>query len=222
MSKAKELATPGQYLAEASEFGAGVGTYVLGGRVFSSVVGTVERVQAADKKASCDFAHTTRLICLLRSPRLQRAVRVVQNKPASVLPQINDIVTARVRHALLASQSLRLCLNPTLQVTKVNVRFASVEILCVGSTLLKEAYTGMIRQRDVRAFDVDAVEIYKSFRPADIVRAVVLSLGDSKSYFLSTARNELGVILAQSAAGHVMVPISWQQMQVCAANSCRC
>lgn len=65
----------------------------------------------------------------------------------------------------------------------------------------------------MRAFDVDSVEIYNSFRPGDIVRAQVISLGDVRSYYLSTAKNELGVILAQSATGHTMVPISWQQMQ---------
>jgi hypothetical protein len=40
-----------------------------------------------------------------------------------------------------------------------------------------------------------------------------LSLGDARSYFLSTARNDLGVILSTSAAGATMVPINWEQMQ---------
>ncbi|CAG8803818.1 37156_t:CDS:2 [Gigaspora margarita] len=37
--------------------------------------------------------------------------------------------------------------------------------------------------------------------------------GDARSYYLSTAKNELGVIYAQSVAGAVMIPISWQEMQ---------
>jgi len=85
--------------------------------------------------------------------------------------------------------------------------------MCVGQHLLRETFSGTIRKRDVRKFDVDSVEIYKSYRPADIIRAQVISLGDSRSYYLSTAKNELGVILAQSNAGHLMVPISWEQMQ---------
>jgi exosome complex component CSL4 len=56
------------------------------------------------------------------------------------------------------------------------------------------------------------VEIYKSFRPGDIVRAVVISLGTSRSYFLSTARNDLGVIFARSVAGVTMIPLSWECM----------
>ena len=39
------------------------------------------------------------------------------------------------------------------------------------------------------------------FRPGDIVRAVVVSLGDARSYYLSTASNECGVVYAKSIAG---------------------
>lgn len=45
------------------------------------------------------------------------------------------------------------------------------------------------------------VEIYSSFRPGDIDIAEVLSLGDARSYYLSTAKNELGVVYAKSVAG---------------------
>ena len=45
------------------------------------------------------------------------------------------------------------------------------------------------------------MDLYASFRPGDIVRAVVLALGDGQSYILSTARNDLGVIHAKSLAG---------------------
>jgi exosome complex component CSL4 len=40
-----------------------------------------------------------------------------------------------------------------------------------------------------------------------------LSLGDARSYYLSTAANELGVIWARSETGNVMVPISYQDME---------
>jgi len=42
------------------------------------------------------------------------------------------------------------------------------------------------------------VKIYSSFRPGDIVRAEVISLGDQQAYYLSTAKNELGVLFATS------------------------
>jgi hypothetical protein len=37
-------------------------------------------------------------------------------------------------------------------------------------------------------------------------------LGDARAYYLSTAKNDLGVIFAQSVAGHTMIPISWEEM----------
>lgn len=89
------------------------------------------------------------------------------------------------------------------------------------------------RKQDVRSFEKDTVQIHKSFRPGDIVRAVVISLGDAQSYYLSTARDDLGVILAVSSmpsataaygnatgvGGEIMmVPISWEQMQCPVTN----
>uniref|UniRef100_A0A8C5VKJ1 Exosome component 1 n=2 Tax=Strepsirrhini TaxID=376911 RepID=A0A8C5VKJ1_MICMU len=67
---------------------------------------------------------------------------------------------------------------------------------------------------DVGAIVTCKVEIYKSFRPGDIVLAKVISLGDAQSnYLLTTAENELGVVVAHSESGVQMVPISWCEMQ---------
>jgi exosome complex component CSL4 len=81
------------------------------------------------------------------------------------------------------------------------------------------------RVQDVRATEKDRVKIYSSFRPGDIVRAEVISLGDQQSYYLSTAKNELGVLFATSrgmgpqsgwwvtVVGELMFPISWREMK---------
>lgn len=45
------------------------------------------------------------------------------------------------------------------------------------------------------------------------MRAVVISLGDERSYYLSTARNELGVVMAVSEMGNSMVPVSWREFE---------
>ncbi|XP_029886320.1 exosome complex component CSL4 isoform X6 [Aquila chrysaetos chrysaetos] len=104
--------------------------------------------------------------------------------------------------------------SPEAQVCSINSRFAKVHILYVGSTPLKSTFRGTIRREDIRATEKDKVEVYKSFRPGDIVLAKVISLGDAQSnYLLSTAENELGVVVARSEAGVQMVPISWCEMQ---------
>ena len=45
------------------------------------------------------------------------------------------------------------------------------------------------------------VDILACFRPGDIVRAEILSAGDARSFYLTTAKPELGVIFAKSLAG---------------------
>lgn len=57
------------------------------------------------------------------------------------------------------------------------------------------------------------MKVAESFRVGDVVRATVISLGDERSYYLSTARNELGVVLAISEWGNTMVPVSWREFE---------
>ena len=51
------------------------------------------------------------------------------------------------------------------------------------------------------------------FHVGDIVRAMVISLGDQGGYYLSTAANELGVVMAWSEEGNGCVPISWREVR---------
>lgn len=76
-----------------------------------------------------------------------------------------------------------------------------VDILCVGPKPVRQRYSGVIRVQDVRATEIDKVQVQSSFRPGDVVRAEVLSLGDARSYHLTTAKNHLGVVHARSVAG---------------------
>ncbi|XP_049860144.1 exosome complex component CSL4 isoform X2 [Schistocerca gregaria] len=111
----------------------------------------------------------------------------------SIVPAPGDIVTAKV--------------------ALINQRFCKCVIKCIGDTVLSRPYRGILRKEDVRATEKDGVEMYKCFRPGDIILARVLPMTDIHSYQLSTAENELGVVIAHSEAGIEMVPISWTQMQ---------
>lgn len=79
---------------------------------------------------------------------------------------------------------------------------------------LGESFKGIIRSQDVRSTDRDKVKIIESFKPGDIVRAIIISLGDGSNYYLSTAKNDLGVVFAKSegGSGDSMFPIDWQHM----------
>lgn len=79
---------------------------------------------------------------------------------------------------------------------------------------LGESFRGIIRAQDVRLTDKDKVKIIDCFRPGDIVRAEIISLGDGSNYYLSTARNDLGVVFARSdgGAGGLMYAMDWKTM----------
>ncbi|XP_049848882.1 exosome complex component CSL4-like [Schistocerca gregaria] len=99
------------------------------------------------------------------------------------------------------------------QVININPRVVMVSIVSVKDQILSEYFSGSIRVSDVYATQPDKVEMYKCFRPGDVIQAEIISLGDFKSYYLSTAKNEYGVVFAKSMAGVSMVPIAWNMMQ---------
>lgn len=120
-------------------------------------------------------------------------VKSFKQVPTAVLPDIKSVVRAKI--------------------IRISPRAAHAEILVVDGRPLKEVFKGMIRQHDVRQTEIDKVEIYKCFAPGDVVAAEVISLGDRHQYFLSTAKNELGVVYAKSRSGVPMIPVNWQEMQ---------
>lgn len=73
----------------------------------------------------------------------------------TIVPVAGDIVTARV--------------------TVINQRFAKCAIICIGDVVLKRVYRGLLRKEDVRAERKDDVDMYKSFRPGDIILARIVS-----------------------------------------------
>ncbi|CAH0549208.1 unnamed protein product [Brassicogethes aeneus] len=101
----------------------------------------------------------------------------------------------------------------TAQVYIITQQFCKCFIKCVGDTVLRRHFRGVLRREDVRATEKDRVEIYKSFRPGDIILARILPITEAHTYQLSTAENELGVVIAHSEHGHPLVPISWTEMQ---------
>ncbi|KAK7807348.1 hypothetical protein U0070_010888 [Myodes glareolus] len=175
---------PGERLCNLEEGSPGSGTYTRHGYIFSSLAG-----------------------CLTKTSEngALPVVSVMRETESQLLPDVGAVVTCKV--------------------SSINSRFAKVHILYVGSTPLKNAFRGTIRILPrlplklavcslLSVFTGHIVEIYKSFRPGDIVLAKVISLGDAQSnYLLTTAENELGVVVAHSESGVQMVPISWCEMQ---------
>ena len=97
------------------------------------------------------------------------------------------------------------------KITRINTNQANADIIAIGDNIIKQTTKGIIRREDIRLNEVDKLVIHECFRPGDIVLGRVISLGDSRQYYLSTADVELGVRWAKSQlSGNIMTPISWK------------
>lgn len=183
--EANSFVVPGQVLGPESEYQCGNGTFSRGGFVVSALAGKVSFL-AAQSSASSEEEGSV-------SSNLPIAQVVNANAKPTVVPKEKSIVLA--------------------QVTKITPRFAQVAIVSVDDVTLTEYFPGTVRSTDIQLVQGEVVEVYKSFRPGDLIRAEVLSLGDSRTYYLTTAKPEYGVVLAKSISGHTMEAISSKLMQ---------
>ncbi|KAK9431062.1 hypothetical protein V1505DRAFT_369240 [Lipomyces doorenjongii] len=202
-------AIPGQPLCSAREYAPGPGTYLDeyallggGGAIVASVLGAVvvsknttkpsttptsnglKRKEAGAEKGGSD-----------PRPRISVVRPASKGGSAGAVPDVDDVVLVRV--------------------LRINPRQASVAILVVGeSNSSTDEYGGIIRAQDVRETEKDKVKMQNCFKPGDIVRARVISLGDGTNYYLSTAANDLGVVFAISeVSGAPMYPVDWKSMR---------
>jgi len=108
-----------------------------------------------------------------------------------------------------------LCVCTVLRVTPT---MCTVTILSNSIVPLNSPNTGTIRAEDVTSVPETATEegkessMFDNFRLGDVVQARVISLGDVRSFYLSTAEEHLGVVKAVSEGGENMVPVNWREM----------
>ena len=102
----------------------------------------------------------------------------------------------------------------TCRVVRIGANQANVDILAVGDRPLHEFAKGVIRREDIRLAEVDKIVLHECFMPGDIVRGLVLSLGDARQYFISTAEADYGVLYAKAqATGNLLTAVSWKEME---------
>jgi len=207
MSAHTPIAIPGQHLGIASKTVPGPGTHIYSSHLYASISGPI--VKSNPSKAAGPQKRLNKI-----TPQTPAPLPTVSIPRSSAPGRANPIsasegqVEEGKKHVIPEVGSTVLC-----KVTRITPRQASVAILVVGETVLDGEWQGLIRAQDVRATEKDRVKIFESFRPGDIVRATVISLGDQSNYYLSTASNNLGVIMATSEAGNTMYPVSWKEFR---------
>jgi len=102
----------------------------------------------------------------------------------------------------------------TARVGRVSQAMAHAEIVLVDGRPLPEPVGAVLRRENVRDSEIDKLDMLEAFRPGDLIRAAVVSLGDARSYYLSTAELTLGVVCALSEGGAPMAPLTAGTMHV--------
>lgn len=99
------------------------------------------------------------------------------------------------------------------KVVRITQLVCYVEMLVCDGRVLPQPVSAVIRKENIRETEVDKVRMEDCFQPLDLVQAMVASLGDARSYYLSTALPELGVISAKSRDGVKLRPLDYTSMQ---------
>lgn len=189
------IVTPGQRLGRVEEYAIGDGTYVVRNYIYASVLG----------QAAIDAGTDGQLPTL--------SVRTLSGVPSA--PQMASTIIARV----LRVQS-RVCHCQILFTSATNNPAATVDDLSRGvqniNYRVTHSYKAQIRLQDVRQYEVDKINMLNCFRANDILRAKVISVGTGV-FLLSTAPIDMGVVIAESAAGGPLEPISCKWMK-CAVS----
>jgi len=188
------LAIPGQVLGTTTTHISGAGTHVYESKIFASIVGSVVNTAATNKSSKPTIT----------IPRDAVGMHTALASSTNSLPSVGTHVLCRVTRVQQrqASTSI-LVVNP----------FPSSVVPYTSSTNDELQFQALLRREDIRSFEKDKILMNEMFRVGDIVRAVVISLGDERNYYISTAGNDLGVVVARSEEGNPMVPASWKEMR---------
>lgn len=193
------LALPGQLLGPADKYLPGPGTHIHEQQIYASIAGPVLSSPSPRPTQSNSTASKSKLVPLLSISRPSDTTSdpgilgTGSGGGAPILPSVDSVVLARI--------------------TRLGTRFATCEILVIDTHVCREAFQGQIRREDIRATEKDKIKIDESFRVGDLIRGVVISLGDQSNYYVATDKNEYGVVMARSEEGRLMYPVSWKEFR---------
>ncbi|KAL4988676.1 exosome component EXOSC1/CSL4-domain-containing protein [Aspergillus falconensis] len=229
------LAIPGQRLGPAGTYSAGPGTHVYHSHIYASIAGPVSvgstQVNSPAKPAisvSRNMKRDTAVATTSMPSTVHAPTAVTKPKPKyNTLPAVDSVVLARVTRVQKrqATVSILVVLDETASSQALNPSQPVSDNDNIESILASAAnpenhsssdelrFQALIRREDVRAVEKDRVVMDEMFRVGDIVRGAVISLGDQSYYYITTARNDLGVVMARSEAGNMMFPVSWKEMR---------
>ncbi|OJJ51084.1 hypothetical protein ASPZODRAFT_127092 [Penicilliopsis zonata CBS 506.65] len=212
------LAIPGQRLGPTTSYTSGPGTHIHESSVYASITGTVQIEKSKTTPKST--------VSVARGPVPSPSTsETPATKKYNTLPSVDSTVLARVTRVQKRQVTVSiLIVEPpaSSKTSNTTSNLSDSELAALLSTATNPEnhsnsddlrFPAIIRREDVRAVEKDRVVLDEMFRVGDVVRGTVISMGDQSFYYLSTARNDLGVVMARSASGNMMFPVSWREMR---------
>ncbi|KAL8939872.1 MAG: hypothetical protein Q9216_003123 [Gyalolechia sp. 2 TL-2023] len=209
------LALPGQLLGSSKAYIAGPGTHLHASNVYASLPGRPVTTSSPSPSLKQQQTPSKPTLIISRLPSASPSADFgpvgerVSNTNA--LPRVGDVVVGRVTRCMMRQVNVAVLVVYSAGEGKdggVSSDSGGNEgVVCADEV------QGVVRKEDVRATEKEKVVLGEGFRVGDLVRAVVISLGDQSNYYLSTAKNELGVIMAKSENENTMYPISWKEFK---------
>jgi exosome complex component CSL4 len=194
MAESKTI-LPGELLGSMGKLTPGVGTYVHDGQIFAASTGMMQTVATRDPDNKSRKINTVSIII---DSDLEAASGSSNSRSTQILPSVGATIYARIT---------------TVQRQQALCSILALQSISSGPvTACAWPFRGILRSQDVRMTEKDRVKMNASVAVGDVIRAEVVSLGDQGGYYLSTAGNEFGVVMAWSKAGNVCVPISWKEV----------
>jgi exosome complex component CSL4 len=189
---------PGQVLGSTSTHLPGPGTHVFDSKIYASITGSTATTPPTTKDGKP-------VISVPRHGNTQTSPSLTKN---STLPVVGSIVLCRVVRV-----QQRQAIASILVVDPASSNTTSLIIPYASLTNEDLQFQAVLRREDIRAYEKDKIVLNEMYRVGDIIRASVISLGDERQYYISTAGNEFGVVVATSEDGNAMVPASWKEMR---------
>ena len=179
----------------------GPGTYVRGNAIFASTVGMLQA--APTTTSSSDDTEPLPLVTVSVIPDggLFSFADQVIRKDQIVLAKVIRLTIQQVVVDIVANENAVLQKHQCAEgcIRREDIKTAAQQSESAASTSTTTTSTAILTQ---------------SFQPGDYLVARVVSLGDPRKYFLSTAEPALGVIFARSSvSGRPMMPLSWKEME---------
>ena len=186
---------PGDRIGSVRQVLPGPGTYAKGGNIYASVLGRMELAPCSRTPESDPTKDS--------SPTTVVSIRPKRPLASSQVISVGQLVLGRVSRVAAPQATLEIiAMEGTGPITTTSPPFPEGSI--AREECVKSGTTPGSSSR----------EVHECFQPGDMVLAKVLSLGDSRRYFLTTAESELGVIHAVCyASGTPMIPCSWKEME---------